>query len=64
VSGRARGATAFVSREYQPAPESCARAVELLLKRPAKKEGAAPRAPDDTKQGESNESRGRSNLPE
>jgi hypothetical protein len=62
VSGRPRSA-ATVIREYQPAPESCIRAVELLLKRPVSKGGAAPRAPDDTKEGEFDDSRARSIIP-
>ncbi len=31
-----------VSREYRPAPDACARAVEFLLKKSARKEAAEP----------------------
>ena len=36
-----------VSRSYSPAPDYCARAMELLLKKPVKKGGPAMTAPDD-----------------
>jgi hypothetical protein len=36
-----------VSREYNPAPDVCARALELLLKKPVSKEAAPASRPDD-----------------
>ena len=36
-----------VSRSYDPAPDQCVRALELLLKQPISKEGGPPTAPKD-----------------
>ena len=36
-----------VTRSYQPVPEDCARAVELLLKQLANQEGGRPTAPEN-----------------
>jgi hypothetical protein len=64
VSGRPRGA-AIVSREYQPAPECCVRAVELLLKPPVSKGDRYPeRDPDDTREESENGSRAYQSIPE
>jgi hypothetical protein len=37
-----------VIRTYRPKPDDCARALQLLLKKPAKK-GTRPGAPDDAR---------------
>ena len=39
----------IVSREYKPAPDDCARALELLLKASVSKGGGPDTAPDDAK---------------
>jgi len=41
VSERTR-VTAVVSRQYMPAPDSCVRAVTLLLQKPTSKMAAGP----------------------
>jgi hypothetical protein len=46
VSG-SRRSTATITRSYKPAPDYCARALELLLKKSAIKKGTRPGAPDD-----------------
>lgn len=50
MSGRTRGAAAVVSREYQPAPEYCCRALELLLKERVGKEAAVQSSQEDAKE--------------
>ena len=35
----------IVSRDYRPGPDHCARALELLLRKPTIKKGAEPRKP-------------------
>jgi Arc/MetJ-type ribon-helix-helix transcriptional regulator len=46
VSGR-KSTAAVVSREYRPASDVCARALEHLLKKPVRKEAAPASRPDD-----------------
>jgi hypothetical protein len=48
VSRRRQGAV--VSRSYDPAPDQCVRALELLLKQPISKEGGPPTAPENAKE--------------
>jgi hypothetical protein len=36
-----------VIRAYNPAPDACLRALTVLLKKPARKEGGPPTAPDN-----------------
>jgi hypothetical protein len=45
MSGSRRGVV--VSREYVPVPEDCARALALLLKKSASREGGPETAPDN-----------------
>jgi hypothetical protein len=45
-SGR-NAAPVVVFREYQAAPDYCARAIELLLKQPLRKKAAPESRPDD-----------------
>jgi len=47
MSGRTRGAAPIVSRQYAPAPDTCARALTLLLKKPVREKGGVRAAPDD-----------------
>ena len=49
MSGSGRSTVPIVSRDYSPVPNDCARALELLLKRPICKEGGPATAPDDRK---------------
>jgi hypothetical protein len=50
VSRRRQGAV--VSRSYDPAPDQCVRALELLLRKPVSKEAAEPSPePDGRKDG-------------
>lgn len=37
----------IVSRVYQPGPDHCARALELLLRKPTNRKVSEPRRPDD-----------------
>ncbi len=48
MSGRKQAAV--VSRSYQAAPDECARAIELLLKKSVSEEGAHPGAPENAKE--------------
>lgn len=48
MSGAKRGAAPIVSRAYKYEPDDCARALALLLKKPTRKKGSRPAAPDDT----------------
>ena len=47
MSARAKSTTPVVSRSYRPAPNDCAHALELLLKR--RKGGPPQTALDDTR---------------
>jgi hypothetical protein len=58
----ARKQSAIVSRDYRPAPDYCAHALELLLKKPVK-EGGPATAPEDAMKG-SRDDRARHILPE
>jgi hypothetical protein len=46
VNTRAKSSAPVVTRSYSPALSDCARALELLLKKPVK-EGGPPTAPKD-----------------
>jgi hypothetical protein len=39
----------LVMRHYRPAPENCARALELLLKKSVRKKGGPETAPEDAR---------------
>jgi len=47
VSGRKKSTAPIVERQYLAEPESCARALALLLQRPAAKEATPAGRPDD-----------------
>jgi len=62
MSGRT-GPAPIVSREYRIAPDACKKAIEILLKRSAKKQGGpAIAAPDDAMKG-SKHDRAKSRIP-
>jgi hypothetical protein len=62
VSGTRQAA--IVTRDYRPAPDNCARALELLLKKSASKEGGPVlAAPDDTRGESKRVSRARRTIP-
>ena len=46
----------IVSRDYRPGPDHCARALELLLRKPTIKKAAEPRKPDVPNDAESHRS--------
>ena len=53
-----------VTRTYQPEPEDCARALQLLLKKPVSNESSPTLAtPDDTRGESRNGSRTKSRIP-
>jgi hypothetical protein len=45
-SSRATRGAPVVERHYAPSPDACARALEILLKRPVKKAARPARRPD------------------
>lgn len=52
MTGQKQSAAPVVSRDYEHAPNACARAVALLLKKlPAKKKGGPETAPKDAMKG-------------
>ena len=63
MGGRKRGI--IVSRSYNPGPDQCVRALEVLLKRPVSKEGSSALVTlDDAKVRPSRyDSRARSRIP-
>ncbi len=49
MSSNERSAAPVVSREYRVAPDDCARALDLLLKKSVINKGGPATAPDDRK---------------
>jgi hypothetical protein len=56
VTGRLRIAATIVSRNYQAAPDYCARALELLLKKPICKKAAEVSGGEDARKEDPNAS--------
>jgi hypothetical protein len=46
MSSSGRNTAPVVSRKYSPAPDDCARALEILLKAPIRTEGGLGTTPD------------------